>query len=235
MSSWESGPGPDRSRPRREAAWRDILAGSLAWLSALPLVAGLLAAQHRNMNLDDNAALIVIDVQKGFADPAWGKRNNHEAEANIARLVDAWTGSGRPIVRVRHASSGADSPLRRDAPGYAFQSVVADLAPALDVTKSVHSAFLGTPDLRGWLETSGVRQVVITGIQTNRCCETTARTAGDLGYDVLFVLDATHTFDEVGPDRALVTGDQFASVTAANIEGNFGRVVTTGDLLDAAT
>ena len=74
---------------------------------------------------------------------------------------------------------------------------------------------------------------MVTGIQTNRCCETTARMKGDLGYDVLFVLDATHTFEEVAPDGAVVSSDQFAAVTAANIEGNFGRVVRTADLISA--
>jgi nicotinamidase-related amidase len=185
------------------------------------------------MVLDDDAVLIIIDLQQGFSDPSWGKRNNPDAEDNIGRLIDAWTTAARPIVRVRHASTRPESPLRPDAPGYAFHPVVADMQPTLEVTKSVHSAFLGTPDLHEWLGARGARQLVVTGIQTNRCCETTARMGGDLGFDVLFVLDATHTFEEVGPDGTVVTGDQFAAVTAANIEGNFGHVVRTADLLSA--
>ena len=70
---------------------------------------------------------------------------------------------------------------------------------------------------------------MITGIQTNRCCETTARFAGDLGYDVLFALDATHTFDEDD-----LTADQIAAVTAVNLHGHFATVVTTGALVAAA-
>ena len=185
------------------------------------------------MVLADDAVLLVIDVQQGFNDPWWGKRNNPDAEDNIGRLIDAWTDAARPIVLVRHASTVPGSPLAADAPGHAYQPVVADVVPALEVTKSVHSAFLGTPDLHAWLDARAARQLVVTGIQTNRCCETTARMGGDLGYDVLFVLDATHTFEEVGPDGAVVTGDQFAAVTAANIEGNFGHVVRTADLLNA--
>ena len=182
------------------------------------------------MEIHGNAALIVIDVQNGFDDPSFGKRNNPDAEANIGRLVDAWTASRRPIVRVRHVSVRPGSPL---GPDDTFKPVAAALEPAVEITKSVHSSFLGTPDLRAWLDSAEIRQVVISGIQTNRCCETTARMGGDLGYDVLFVLDATHTFEEVGPDGAVVTGDQFAAVTAANIEGNFGHVVRTTDLLSA--
>ena len=103
------------------------------------------------------------------------------------------------------------------------------MTPALEVTKRVHSSFYGTPDLHEWLTEQGIRQVVIAGIQTNRCCETTARMAGDLGYDVLFALDATYTFDEGD-----LTADQFAAATAHNIHGHFGRVVTTADLVAAA-
>jgi nicotinamidase-related amidase len=178
------------------------------------------------MEIQGNAALIVIDVQNGFDNPAWGKRNNPDAEANIGRLVDAWTASGRPIVRVRHVSVRPGSPL---GAGDTFKPVAAAIEPALEITKSVHSSFLGTPDLREWLDKAGIRQVVITGIQTNRCCETTARFAGDLGYDVLFALDATHTFDEDD-----LTADQIAAVTAVNLHGHFATVVTTGALVAAA-
>jgi nicotinamidase-related amidase len=181
--------------------------------------------------IDPEAVLLVIDVQAGFADPSWGERNNPEAETNIARLADAWAAAGRPVVRVRHASTRPESPLRPDEPGFAYHPVAADLTPALEITKSVHSAFLGSPDLGDWLKARGARQLVITGIQTNRCCETTARMAGDLGYDVLFALDATYTFTERGPDGRTVTADDFARATAANIHGNFGTVVHTHDLI----
>jgi nicotinamidase-related amidase len=178
------------------------------------------------IELDPNAALLVIDVQRGFDDESfWGKRNNPDAEANIAALAGAWAAAGRPIVRVRHASTRPVSPLRPDSPGHAFKPAVADLEPALEIVKSAHSSFHGTPDLHSWLTAGGTKQVVVTGIQTNRCCETTARVAGDLGYDVLFALDATYTFTE-----GEIAADQFAAVTAANIEGNFGRVVRTADL-----
>ncbi|HEX7746737.1 MAG TPA: isochorismatase family protein [Micromonosporaceae bacterium] len=183
------------------------------------------------ITVDSDAVLLLIDVQTGFDEPYWGERNNPDAEANIARLVAAWTAAQRPIVRVRHASTQPDSPLRPDAPGYAYKEVVADAAPTLEITKSVHSAFHGSPDLAAWLKSQGAHQLVITGIQTNRCCETTARLAGDLGYDVLFAIDATYTFTERGPDGQVVTADEFARATAANIDGNFGTVVRTRDLI----
>jgi nicotinamidase-related amidase len=54
---------------------------------------------------------------------------------------------------------------------------------------------------------------------------------GNLGYDVLFALDATHTFDRTGPDGDLITADELTKVTAANLHGEFATVVTTAQLL----
>lgn len=183
------------------------------------------------ISIDPDSVLVLIDIQEGFDDERWGERNNPDAEANIGSLVDEWTRQSRPIVRVRHASKNPNSPLAPKAPGHAYKPVVADLVPELEVVKNVHSAFLGQPDLGKWLQARGARQVVITGIQTNMCCETTARFAGDLGYDVLFAIDATHTFDVLTADGSVVTADQLTAVTAANLEGNFARVVHTSDLV----
>ncbi|MBT2469488.1 cysteine hydrolase [Streptomyces sp. ISL-66] len=188
-----------------------------------------------------NSALLVIDVQKGFDDDAfWGPRNNPAAEANIAALMDAWQESGRPVVIVRHASRQTGSVLSPDQPGYALKDFVAERAEraALHITKSVNSSFYGTPDLADWLTGQDIGQLVVAGIQTNMCVETTARMAGNLGYDVLVPLDATHTFDladEAGPDARRLTADQLATATAVNLQGGgFARIVTTGQVVDAA-
>ena len=70
------------------------------------------------------------------------------------------------------------------AAGNALVDPVAAAEPALFVTKNVNSAFYGDPDLHAWLQEQGIRELVICGIQTNMCVETTARMAGNLGYDV---------------------------------------------------
>lgn len=185
-----------------------------------------------------DSALIVIDVQKGFDDASfWGPRNNPDAEDNIAALMDAWQESGRPVVLVQHASPRPGSVLAADQPGYAFKDFVADRVgqEALHITKTVNSSFYGTPDLAEWLTTRGIRQLVVIGIQTNMCVETTARMGGNLGYDVLVPLDATHTFDLAGPAGMALTADQLATATAVSLHGGrFARVVTTAELLTAA-
>lgn len=178
----------------------------------------------------DTTALLVIDVQTGFNDPSWGPRNNAAAEENIGTLIAAWRAADRPVVFVRHDSVHSDSPLRPNQPGNDLEPIVSG-KPDLLVTKHVNSAFYGDPDLHGWLRENAITGVAITGIQTNYCCETAARMAGNLGYDTLFVLDATYTFDLPARGGGTITADDVARVTASNLQDEFADVVMTGDLV----
>jgi nicotinamidase-related amidase len=175
-------------------------------------------------------ALVVVDAQQGFDDPAWGRRDNPSCDDNIAALVRRWHADGRPVVHVRHDSADPGSPLHPSAAGNRLKPYLAD-APDLLVTKSVNSSFHGTPDLHAWLQEHGIAGIVVCGITTNHCCETTARVGGNLGYDVLFALDATHTFDRTGPDGRTWDAQELASATAANLNGEFATVVTTAELV----
>lgn len=175
-------------------------------------------------------ALVVVDVQQGFDDPWWGPRNNPDADANIEALVHAFAAAGRPVVYVRHDSDESDSPLHPDNPGNQLKPYLT-VEPDLLVSKTVNSCFLGTPDLHAWLTAHAIRSFALVGITTNHCCETTARMGGNLGYDVWFVLDATHTFDRTGPDGRILTADQLAQATATNLHGEFATVTTTRALL----
>jgi nicotinamidase-related amidase len=193
------------------------------------------------MEIAENAALIVVDVQEGFEEEAyWGPRNNPEADRNIAGLIDAWQAGGRPVVFVRHDSSKPDSPLRVGQPGNGFKGYVEERrgkgdGPELLLTKSVNSAFYGTPDLKEWLDRSGIRQFVVVGIQTNMCVETTARMGGNLGYEVFVPLDATHTFDLAGPWGWTLGADELARATAVSLHGGgFAKVVRSAELIAAA-
>ncbi|MDH3606154.1 MAG: cysteine hydrolase [Acidimicrobiia bacterium] len=177
-----------------------------------------------------NTALLVVDVQAGFDDPAWGPRNNPDFEQNIAALMAVWKREGRPIVVVRHDSITPDSPLRPGQPGNDLRPEAAGEGDVL-IAKSVNSAFYGDPDLHGWLLGKGITSVAVTGIQTNMCCETTARMAGNLGYETLFVLDATATFDLPAHGGGTISADELARVTASNLQDEFADVVMTADLI----
>ena len=180
----------------------------------------------------NSTALVVIDVQKGFDDEAhWGPRNNPNCEANIELLLEAWRKQGWPVVFVRHDSTSLNSPLRPGTTGNQFKDIISG-TPDLLVTKSVHSAFFGDPDLHSWLGRHEISAIAICGIQTNMCCETTARMASDMGYEVLFVLDATHTFDLAGVSGKVLRARELARVTALELDAEFCQVVFTSELVD---
>ncbi|MFE4519859.1 cysteine hydrolase family protein [Kitasatospora sp. NPDC056783] len=185
------------------------------------------------LTLDPDAVLILIDVQKGFEDPGFGPRDNPQAEQRMAELIAAWQSTNRPIVTVQHATP--EGPLTEGTPGHALKDFVAALTPDLHITKTVNSAFYGTPDLHAWLQERGARQVVVTGIITNVCNETTARMAGNLGYDAIFPVDAMHSFDMAGPDGTTITAAELARATATTLHAmRFAKVVTTDKVLAAA-
>ncbi len=173
-------------------------------------------------------ALVVIDVQAGFDDPGWGRPGNPEMERNIDRLLGAWRRLALPVVFVRHDSDEEGSPLAAGTEGNRLK-VTGD--PDLLVTKKVHSAFYGRPDLDGWLQERGISRLAICGIATDHCCETTARMAGDLGYEADLVLDATRAFDRRTPDGVSVSAEEVAQRTAASLHEEFCRVVSTDQLL----
>jgi nicotinamidase-related amidase len=176
-----------------------------------------------------HCALLVVDLQKAFEDPVFGRRNNPACEANVGRLVRAWRESGRPVVFVRHHEKDRASVF---GPGR-LRAFKPDLTgdPDLLVTKSVHSAFYGRPSLHRWLRSRGVDAVVVCGITTDHCCDTTARMASDLGYRVYFPLDATHTFDRTAPGGAAVPAELVAERVAASLDGEFAQVVATDQLV----
>jgi nicotinamidase-related amidase len=169
-----------------------------------------------------NTALVVVDVQQAFDDAEyWGRRNNPGCEANVAALIAAWRRGGRPIVFVRHEF---------ETHGWDFKDVVSG-EPDVLITKETNSAFYGTPDLDGWLRERGLGAIALCGISTDHCVETTARMGANLGYDVLFALDATHTFDRTGPDGTVMTGDELARATATSLHEEFATIVTTDELV----
>lgn len=182
-------------------------------------------------------ALIVIDVQDGFDQAKfWGPTANLEAEANIEALLQHW-GRQRPgpVIVVRHDSKNQASPLHGSSGGNRLKAFVAGDAADLLVVKSVNSAFYGDPDLHAWLKAAGVRELVVCGIQTNMCVETTARMAGNLGYRVTVPLDATRTFDltaELPDGRTTLEAAQLMRATAVNLQaGGFATVTTTADVI----
>jgi nicotinamidase-related amidase len=183
--------------------------------------------------MDQNTALIIIDVQKGFDDPQWGRRNNPGAEAAIARLLEAWREAKRPIFHVQHLSRNPASPLRPGQSGVEIKDIVAPLAGETVITKRVNSAFIGT-DLEDRLRRAGIENLVLAGLCTDHCVSTTARMAANLGYSVVLPADASATFDRTGYDGKVYPAEEIHRTALASLHGEFATVVETLTPAEAA-
>jgi nicotinamidase-related amidase len=138
-------------------------------------------------------ALIVIDVQESFrVRPNWSVVNHPDIADRVQRLVEASRAKGDLVVWVLHSEPGTGGAFD---PAEGHVRLIEGLEP-IDgepiLTKTAHNAFT-TTNLQQLLTQRGIDEVVISGIRTEQCCETTARVASDLGYDVVFVAEATAT------------------------------------------
>ena len=179
-----------------------------------------------------NPVLLVVDAQQGFRNQDyWGQSSNPEVLANIQKLLLAFRARGLPIVFVKHNSSNLHSPLHPSSSGNALEPSLSG-ASDLIIQKSVNSAFYGKPDLQQWLKEGNYQHLVICGITTNYCCETTARMAGNLGFQVEFVIDATTAFP-LDSAMGIVSGAAVMNMTAANLSGEFATVLSTHELIQS--
>jgi nicotinamidase-related amidase len=183
------------------------------------------------MTIPRDAVLLVVDVQQGFDQYNESlHRNNPALERNIARLLETWRDTRRPVIYVQHVSRLPQSPLRPHQPGVEIKTEVRPRPGEPIVQKSVNSAFIGT-SLEADLRTAGRHTLVITGMQTNLCVSTTARMAGNLGFETYVVSDATATFDNTGPDGRVFSAQLLHDVALADLHGEFATVVDTEGLL----
>ncbi|GAA6141860.1 isochorismatase family protein [Hydrogenophaga sp. 5NK40-0174] len=182
-----------------------------------------------------HTALLVIDVQESFRHrPFFTERQLPAYLAAQNSLIEAAQAGGLPIVRILHQ----DGP---EVPANPFSAVSGQVRPleglrdfdaAETFIKHRHSALVGT-GLDVWLTRHGIQNIIVSGIRTEQCCETTTRHASDLGWTVHYPLDATLTFDMTQPDGQPLSAEAIAQRTATVLHGRFCTVCSTQDLLTA--
>jgi nicotinamidase-related amidase len=182
-----------------------------------------------------NAALLLVDVQKGVDDlKHWGgprgRRNNPQAEERLQELLQAWRRQGLRVIFTQHDSREASSPLRLDRPGGAMKEGFVPAAGELVVRKDVNSAFIGTP-LELELRRHGISRLVIAGFFTNMCISTTVRMSNNLGYDTYLAHDACACANRVQLDGTDLEPEVVHDVTVATLHGEFCTAFTHMDAI----
>lgn len=175
-------------------------------------------------------ALIVVDVQQSFEHRSyWEPEDANRFVSRLQSLIDRAQAKGIPVVQVFHEEpTGVFS----RASGFVKTLDALRIAPIEVFHKEVHSALFGRnaagKSLETWLRDQGIGHVIVTGIRSEQCCETTVRHASDSGFRVTYPLDATLTFRMVSQTgrkfsaadimerTALVLHDRFASVVSAD-------------------
>ncbi|SDD29979.1 Nicotinamidase-related amidase [Kordiimonas lacus] len=177
-----------------------------------------------------NTALIIIDTQIAIDDPKWGVRNNVDAEANMARLLDAWRTRGGDIIHIRHDSVCEGSPYTPGTPGHAFKPQVAPQGAETVIGKTTNNAFVGA-GLEKHLRARDIQSLVIAGVLTQHSVDTTARMAASLGFEVTVVSDATAATEVMdGRGMTWLAADVHA-LTLAHLAADYATVKTTDEIL----
>ncbi len=181
-----------------------------------------------SLSKTDRPALLLVDIQKGFDDINYwgGQRNNPNAEKNAGELLKNWRENNLPIFHIQHCSSNPDSLLHETKPGNEFMDVVKPMDGETIIKKNVNSAFIGT-DLKERLDKANISKLVIVGLTTDHCVSTTTRMAGNFGYDVFLVADATATFNKKGLDGQNFSAELIHETALASLNEEFATVVTT--------
>jgi nicotinamidase-related amidase len=184
------------------------------------------------MTAHKSAALLVIDVQESFRHrPGWDPEAIPGFLAAQNALIEGAQTRGLPIVRVFHVvPDGVFAP----ASGHVVPMAgLAGFEPALEVRKQRHSALAGT-DLGAWLIERGITKVLISGMRTEQCCETTARAASDAGFEVDFVTGATLTFAMRHANGRTYTPEEIRERTELVLAGRFATICTVAEALARA-
>jgi nicotinamidase-related amidase len=182
---------------------------------------------------DQNPALLLIDVQKGFNEEAFwgGNRNNKDAETKMAQILEKWRTLKLPVFHIVHSSIHPNSKLHASNPGFEIKDEVKPLEGEPIIAKNVNSAFIGT-DLKERLDQQGITNLVIFGFSTNHCVSTTTRMAGNLGYETFVIADATATFDRIGINGEKFDSELMHQTALASLNEEFAKVINTEKLLE---
>ncbi len=218
---------PEMPKPETYITPDTLDARCAEWLAAIS------DWNFRERHIDAAAsALIVVDMQRAFLDPEFplSCENSRVVVPRVKALVEAYRSMDRPVIYLQNMNKAVDidrgeqlsewwpAAMLEGSPGVEITGELAPLAIDKVIPKRRYGGFHGT-DLDLTLRVMNVRDVVICGVVTNVCPETTAREAFMHDYRVFFAADATATLTEEMHVASLRT-----------LAGWFAKVVATGDI-----
>jgi nicotinamidase-related amidase len=176
-------------------------------------------------------ALVVVDVQESFRNRSyWNERDVPAFVERLQALIDGAKAQGIPLVRVFHVEDEGVFSLRS---GNVRVLEGVRMEPDARFKKRCHSALVGS-GLNVWLVQQGIRRLIVSGIRTEQCCETTTRHASDLGYEVDFCTEATLTWEMTDRRGRVWAPEEIKARTELVLDGRFATVVTVEEALARA-
>lgn len=198
---------------------------------AVAMLNGLHVSARTPTLTPKNSALLILDMQDYFLDAT-----SHAFVPNAAAIIPgiqtlimAYAQHEYPIIFTQHLNTQEDAAMM----GIWWHELITLDHPLSEITtdldsnlgsvlrKSQYDAFFDT-NLESWLKDRNVSQVVICGVMTHLCCETTARSAFMRGFEVFFTIDGTATYNE-----------KFHRATLSNLSHGFARPMLVSDVLAA--
>ncbi|QBJ80114.1 isochorismatase family protein [Aquitalea sp. USM4] len=177
----------------------------------------------------NKVALLVIDVQDSFLQrDYWDETALPPFRQRMLALIAGARAAGIPVLYVLHEDG--DGPFAA-ASGFVRPMAWLPANPDAIFIKHVHNAMLDS-GLQPWLAERGIGKLLVSGIRTEQCCETTTRVASDLGFAVDFVSEATLTFAMRHPlSGKLYSADEIREKTELVLAGRFADIVTVEQAL----
>jgi nicotinamidase-related amidase len=177
-----------------------------------------------------DTALIVVDAQESFRyRPYWNDVDVPLFLYRLQTLIDGARERGIPVVQVFHVEDEGAFSL---ASGHVETFAGLSIEPDVTFHKHSHSALIGS-GLDVWLVQHGIRRVIVSGIRTEQCCETTTRHASDSGYEVDYVTEATLTFPMTDRNGRVWMPEEIKERTELVLDGRFARIATVEEALYA--
>ena len=177
-----------------------------------------------------NAALILIDIQNDYFK---GGRNElfqpNAAAVNAAKALSLFRELNRPLFHIQHVSIQENATFfLPDSDGVQIHASVSPLKEETVLIKHAPNAFLNTP-LADKLHNLGITHLVICGMMSHMCIDTTVRSAIEHGFQVTVLDDACTTKDLVWKEN-VISAPTVHNTIMASLEGVFAQVITTEEL-----